>query len=52
MSKNLMNYKSAEFTKIFINIYLISQITTRNILSNIVKIMEKTGRYKRSTKTR
>ena len=28
-----MNYKSAEFTKIFINIYLISQITTSNILS-------------------
>lgn len=31
--KILMNYKSAEFTKIFINIYLISQITTSNILS-------------------
>jgi UDPglucose 6-dehydrogenase len=31
--KILMNYKSAELTKIFINIYLISQVTTTNVLS-------------------
>ena len=31
--KVLMNYKSAELTKIFINIFLITQVTTTNVLS-------------------
>ncbi|QIZ20848.1 nucleotide sugar dehydrogenase [Candidatus Pelagibacter giovannonii] len=31
--KILMNYKSAELTKIFINIFLITQVTTTNVLS-------------------